>query len=61
MWYLLEILSPDALVRAIYFPLSLGGRQTILRELVVEAVKGDCSHEKKGRRDWKMAVKDTEI
>ena len=48
-WYLLEIISPDALLCAIYFPLALGSRKISLRELVMEAVKGNCSQEKKGK------------
>lgn len=61
MWYLLEILSPGLLLHAIYFLLDLGGRKIILRELVREAVKGNCSNEKKGKWDWKMAVKHARI
>lgn len=59
MWYLLEILSPGEC--AIYFLLGLGGRKIILRELVREAEKGNCNNEKKGKWDWKLAVKDAKI
>lgn len=49
MWYLLEILSPGLLLYAIYFLMDLGGRKIVLMELVREAVKGNCSNEKKGK------------
>lgn len=38
-----------SLLSAIYFPLALGGGKIILRELVMEAVKGNCSYEEKGK------------
>lgn len=61
VWYLLEILSPGLLLHAIYFLLNLGGRKIILGELVREAVKGNCSNEKKGNWDWKMAAEDLNL
>jgi len=33
--------------------MALSGRQIVLRELVMEAVEGNCSHEKKGKKRLK--------
>lgn len=60
-WCLLEILSPGLLLHSIYFLLNLGGRKIILRELVREAVKGNCRNEEKGKWDGKMAAEDLDL